>query len=544
MERDDAIRVGGRLDDEVDDDPGFLARVGPHDPADPLLVDPLRRGRREVHADRRARRVPALGEQHRVDQDVDLAPLVRGERLREPDGRSLAGDGLGLEPGGAELLREVVGVVDASRVDDSGRRVEALPIEAGGGLVQSLMVERGGERPLLEVAAHDRDGVDRRRRREAEAAKRGDQAAPRGVRERKVVDGSGEDVRDLLRDQLLGGRHPDEDRLGEAPDRRTRLLAERRVRLVADHELVGLPRDRVDVAGEPGVGLDRDRIAPQRLLPGLDRVGEAVAVPLRRQVVAELGDEEAAMGEDQDSERASGLDEPGGCDRLPRGGRMPEAIAALGARVLTLVLRRQLLVVLVLGLAQLVVLVDLLLGLGVPVAVAVLVFECRALIRGDQLGEHPGERVDLMPSQLRTRRGGGRLRGEDPLEPEHQPEADLPARRRSRASRVELGERLVECECGARCLAPALGRAPLRGGGRARRPSRVPGARRPAGHPRHPTCWSGSVSPLTCMQRRFALRLLRRIRALARARRRAALDGSISDSADGRHPPSGSTIRR
>ena len=337
-------------------------------------------------------------------------------------------------------------MVDARCVDDSGRRVEALPIEAGGGLVQRLMVERGGESALLEVAAHDRDGVDRRGRREAEAAERGDQAAPRGVRERKVVDGSGEDVRDLLRDQLLGGRHPDEDRLGEAPDRRTRLLAERRVRLVADHELVRLPRDRVDVAGEPGVGLDRDRIAAQRLLPGLDRVGEAVAVPLRRQVVAELGDEEAAMGEDQDSERARGLDEPGGCDRLPRGRRMAEAIAALGARVLTLVLRRQLLVVLVLGLAQLVVLVDLWLGLGVPVAVAVLVLEGRALIRGDQLGEHPGERVDLMPSQLRARRGGGRLRGEDSLEPEHQAEADLPARRRSRAPGVELGERLVEGE--------------------------------------------------------------------------------------------------
>jgi hypothetical protein len=85
VQRDDALVVRGRLRREVDDDPGFLARMRPHDPADPLLVDALRRGRREVHADRRARRVPALGEQHRVDQDVDLAALVGGERLGELD---------------------------------------------------------------------------------------------------------------------------------------------------------------------------------------------------------------------------------------------------------------------------------------------------------------------------------------------------------------------------------------------------------------------------------------------------------------------------
>jgi len=34
-----------------------------------------------VHADRRARRVPALGEQLRVDEDVDVAVLVLGEDL-------------------------------------------------------------------------------------------------------------------------------------------------------------------------------------------------------------------------------------------------------------------------------------------------------------------------------------------------------------------------------------------------------------------------------------------------------------------------------
>ena len=81
----------------------------------------------------------------RVDEDVDLAALVGGERLGELHRRRAAADRLGLEPGGAELLREVVGVVDAGRVDDARRRVEAVAVEARGGLVQRLVVE--GLRP-------------------------------------------------------------------------------------------------------------------------------------------------------------------------------------------------------------------------------------------------------------------------------------------------------------------------------------------------------------------------------------------------------------
>ena len=90
VQRDDALVVRRALRDEVDDDARLLARVQAHDPADALLVDALRRGRREVHADRRARRVPAFGEQLRVDQHVDLAALVGGERLREADRRRAA----------------------------------------------------------------------------------------------------------------------------------------------------------------------------------------------------------------------------------------------------------------------------------------------------------------------------------------------------------------------------------------------------------------------------------------------------------------------
>ena len=174
-------------------------------------------------------------------------------------------------------------MVDAGRVDDARRGVEALAVERRRRHVQRLVVERRGERALLEVAADDRHGVDRCDRRHAQAAQRCDQPAPRGVRERQVVDRGREDVGDLLRDQLLGRGHADVDRLAEAADRRRGLLAERRVRLVADHELVRRARDLVDVAREPRVGLDRDRVLPQRRRCALeDRVAEAVGVAARR----------------------------------------------------------------------------------------------------------------------------------------------------------------------------------------------------------------------------------------------------------------------
>ncbi len=62
-------------------------------------------------------------------------------------------------------------------------------------------------------------------------------------------------------------------------------------------------------------------------------VGEAVAVALRREVARELGDEQAAVREDQDAERAGRLDEAGGGDRLARRGRVAEAVAAARAGI-------------------------------------------------------------------------------------------------------------------------------------------------------------------------------------------------------------------
>ena len=84
------------------------------------------------------------------------------------------------------------------------------------------------------------------------------------------------------------------------------------------------------------------------------------------------------------------------------------------------------------------------LGVRVPVPVAVLLLLGLALVRRDQLGQHPGERVDLVLAQLGAGGGRGRLRGEDALEPEQEAEPDLPAGRGGRAAGLDLGERLVE----------------------------------------------------------------------------------------------------
>jgi len=85
---------------------------------------------------------------------------------------------------------------------------------------------------------------------------------------------------------------------------------------------------------------------------------------------------------------------------------------------------------------------------GVPVRVPVAVL---ALLHGgDQLGEHAGERVDLMAAEL----GAGRKErwplGEDPLESEHERVAHLPLARRLLRACLDLGERVVE-RAPARC---------------------------------------------------------------------------------------------
>ena len=62
-------------------------------------------------------------------------------------------------------------------------------------------------------------------------------------------------------------------------------------------------------------------------------------------------------------------------------------------------------------------------GLVLCVAVAVL---GRLLVGGDQLGEHPGERVHLVAAQLGAGGESRRLLGEDAVEAEHERVADAP----------------------------------------------------------------------------------------------------------------------
>ena len=128
------------------------------------------------------------------------------------------------------------------------------------------------------------------------------------------------------------------------------------------------------------------------------------------------------MREDQDAHRARGLDEPGGGDRLAGRGRVAESVAADRAGILR---RGELLLDLVL--------VDdaevrvLLLGLRrLDRAVAVQGLLVRALVGGDQLGEHPGERVHLVAAQLGAGGEVRRLLREHALEAEHERESHLP----------------------------------------------------------------------------------------------------------------------
>src|SRR5439155_24887806 len=134
-----------------------------------------------------------------------------------------------------------------------------------------------------------------------------------------------------------------------------------------------------------------------------------------------------AVRQDEDAERAPGLDEARRGDRLPRGGRMTEAEAPHRARIWTRPARRFVLDVFPGVLARFVVVLVHVRGDGLfdranAVAVPVLVL----LVRRDQLRQHPRERVHLMAAQLGTGREMRRLLREDPLQPEHQREADLP----------------------------------------------------------------------------------------------------------------------
>jgi hypothetical protein len=77
----------------------------------------------------------------------------------------------------------------------------------------------------------------------------------------------------------------------------------------------------------------------------------------------------------------------------------------------------------------------------VAVAVAVLGL---VLVARDQLGEHAGERIDLVAAELGSGREARRVVGQDALEAEHEGVTDLPAGGRSPAPGIQLGEGVVE----------------------------------------------------------------------------------------------------
>ncbi len=190
VQSDDRLVVGGRRVDEVDDQAGLLARGAPRHPPDPLLIDPARSGRREVHADRRSRRVPALGEEHRVAENVDLSALEGGEGLGQLALGRLARYGTGVDADVAHRRGYVFGVGDSRGVEDPGDLAEAGLVEVGDRHVEGSLVEQLGQFLLVEVLVdltaaqrNLRQRTDARTRGNADAPKWRDHPAPSGLGE-------------------------------------------------------------------------------------------------------------------------------------------------------------------------------------------------------------------------------------------------------------------------------------------------------------------------------------------------------------------------
>ena len=133
-------------------------------------------------------------------------------------------------------------------------------------------------------------------------------------------------------DQRPGRGHADEDGAGPGADAGAGFLAQRGVRLVADHDRVGVG-DFLVVADEPLVGLDRDR-AVGVVAVAEQRRAQALLVAAVGDLADELVDQVAAVGEDQHAAGAGGLDEADRGDGLAGAGRVLEPEAALGAGVL------------------------------------------------------------------------------------------------------------------------------------------------------------------------------------------------------------------
>ena len=261
-----------------------------------------------------------------------------------------------------------------------------------------------------------------------------------------------------------GRCHADEHRAGPVANAGARLLAERRVCLVADHDRVGV-RDPAGVADEPLVGLDRDRSVG---MIGVveQRRAEALLVAAVGDLADELIDEVAAVGEDQDAAGAAGIDEPDRGDGLPGPGRVlepepaarPGILGRLGDDVRVLGLGLVPVLRLLVGGEDLVVGVELLvegvgrlgglavggrLGAAIGTAVAPRL-ALRALELGCDRGQGPGEGVDLVLVELRAVEQLRLAVPEQALEAEQERVVASPLERRVLGAALELGERGVD----------------------------------------------------------------------------------------------------
>ena len=225
-------------------------------------------------------------------------------------------------PAALKATATFVRVLHAGAVDDARQVLEAHAVEVRDRGVERPLVEQCGQLFLVEVLVdlalaqrHLRERAHVRAGRDPDAAQRRDHAPAGGLREVEAARLGREEVGDVARDQRAGRRHADEDRALPAPDRGARLLAQRRVRLVADHDRVGV-RDVAGVAHEPLVGLDRHRPVGAVLCraAAAGRCGSSSRGP---QLAEELVDEVAAVGEDQRAAGARPSTKPSAATVLP-----------------------------------------------------------------------------------------------------------------------------------------------------------------------------------------------------------------------------------
>ena len=235
MQGHDRLVVGGGGVNEVDYQSGLLAGGAAGDAADSLLVDPPGGRRRQMHADRRPRRVPPLGQEHRIAQHIDLATLEGSKDLGQLALRRFSRNRARHDTGVLKGLGDILCVLHSSGVKDAGNFSKARLVEVCDRKVEGLLVQQRGELLLIEVlinlAFSQRYLGDRphpRTRRNTEATQRRNHAPASCLSEVKARGLSREEVGDVAGDQRPGRRHPNVDGAGPGADAGTGLLTQAR----------------------------------------------------------------------------------------------------------------------------------------------------------------------------------------------------------------------------------------------------------------------------------------------------------------------------